>query len=345
MRKIDWPSLLSQHRVDWIDVGPNVKRGEINIKCPFCGTDDPSYHMGISPETGWWACWRNPRHRGKDPVRLATRLFGLPLARAAALLDSEAELYDADEWSGVATRLENRRQGTQRTREIALPAESKPLPSTAAEARPFVEYIRTRGFDSPEAVCERYSLRYCLHGEFANRIVIPIEFQGSVVAWTSRAIDRSPIRYRDSSLSESVMPPKMTVFNHDRAAQGGTALVVVEGPLDAMKLDFYGHDFGVTAVALYTASATAEQTYLIADLAMRFDAVFCMMDAADSLDVVDSHRMADVLSSTRRVFPTPPPFGFKDAGDLPPAVAARTARHLAHLAHGLKQNDTIRPGV
>jgi hypothetical protein len=68
MRPLDWRQLLTDNRVPFIERGPNVKRGEINIRCPFCGSADPSYHMGLNLDSGWWSCWRNKdQHSGKSP--------------------------------------------------------------------------------------------------------------------------------------------------------------------------------------------------------------------------------------------------------------------------------------
>ena len=35
MRPFDWRTLLLQRRIHFIERGPNVKRGEINIRCPW----------------------------------------------------------------------------------------------------------------------------------------------------------------------------------------------------------------------------------------------------------------------------------------------------------------------
>src|SRR6185503_11264139 len=39
---MDWEHTLSQHGVPYATRGPNVARGAIAVKCPFCGPADPS---------------------------------------------------------------------------------------------------------------------------------------------------------------------------------------------------------------------------------------------------------------------------------------------------------------
>ena len=328
-KHLDWSRILSEHRVEYVSEGANVKRGNVNVRCPFCGTDDPSYHMGIDPDTSNWACWRNPAHRGKNPARLLIKLLNIAPRRVFDMLGQVEEVFDDSDWSSVPQRLSKPvRRATDRT--LALPKEIKKIYRSDLDLiGPFVQYLEVRGFDDPIGACRRYDIHYCTKGEFVDRIVLPIYYQARLVAWTSRTIGSSPLRYRDSSVEESLIPPKETLFNFDEASRGGRALVVVEGPLDVMKIDYYGRDFGVTAVGLYTASVSQAQQYLLPELYSKFASVFCMMDATNNLDRVDSYRMSSALSITRHVVPLPPPYGFKDAGDLPPAAASRLARHLA----------------
>ena len=41
-RIFNWRELLDEQRIAYIERGANVKRGEVNIRCPFCGAADPS---------------------------------------------------------------------------------------------------------------------------------------------------------------------------------------------------------------------------------------------------------------------------------------------------------------
>ena len=48
MNELKLRSFLDDLNVEYIDSGKNHKAGNINIRCPYCGEEDPSYHLGIS---------------------------------------------------------------------------------------------------------------------------------------------------------------------------------------------------------------------------------------------------------------------------------------------------------
>ena len=141
---------------------------------------------------------------------------------------------------------------------------------------------------------------------------------GQLVTWSARAIGEATIRYRDLKLAESLLAPKEALFNHDCIGGGGRALVITEGPFDALKIDFYGRLYGVRAVALSTNSIQDAQAFLLQDAADRFDRVIVMMDNASTLGIVDSMRMKQALFFLDNVEALPVPYGAKDAGELSP---------------------------
>jgi len=63
---VDWRRLLPRLGVAWTDRGANHAKGNVNIKCPFCGPQDPSYHMSVSEEKPAYYCYRNTQHRGQN---------------------------------------------------------------------------------------------------------------------------------------------------------------------------------------------------------------------------------------------------------------------------------------
>lgn len=337
MRPFDWERLLKENRVPYIESGANVKRGELAIQCPFCGSADPSKHMGVSRETGWWSCWRNrAQHSGKSPLRLIMKLLGVPYGRARELAGLGDDYIDPEGFDAVAARImgrdktEGRPEQTQR-RFLGLDEDFEPI-TDRIRTRKFWNYLYTRGFDRREgdvdALCEQYGLRAGVRGYWSDRVIVPYYQDGKLVTWTARAIGPATIRYRDLDLDISLLAPKETLFNHDCMEAGGKALVIVEGPFDALKLDFYGNQHGVRAVALSTNSVKDAQAYLLQAASDKFDRVIIMLDNATTLGIVDSLRMKQALFFLNNISIEPVPCGAKDAGELTPHEVINWAKAL-----------------
>lgn len=324
MRPIDWRSVLTEHRVPFIERGPNVKRGEINVRCPMCGSADPSYHMGLNLETGWWCCWRNQSaHKGKSPVRLLVSLLNVPYwrAREIAGLRNDAEYTDPDGFDAVAARV-MKREGFQRPeqvqrRHLKFDREFRRLDDDSVASLRFLDYLLDRGFTKPAKLGELYGLRYAISGDFKDRIILPYYMNGELVTWTGRAISKQAmIRYKDLPLDDSLIGPKHTLFNHDCILEGGRALIVQEGPFDALKVDYYARDHLVRSAALSTNSITEDQIALLLGASSKFERIIVVMDMATPLGLADSMRMKGELSFLPNVEIAKVPFGAKDGGDL-----------------------------
>lgn len=333
MALVNWRSLLQEHGVAHIERGANVKRGELNIRCPFCGSADPSYHMGLNLETGYWACWRNRDHRGKSPVRLLVKLLGIPYWQARRIAGLTEDSYvDPDGFSAVVARWMQRGKldAPEQVRRtfLQLPREFEPL-EDGAHAR-FYDYMAiNRDFGPATSILfEEYGIMYALRGDYKSRIVIPYFVDGDLVAWTARAIGPSSIRYRDLERDQCLIPIKEVLYNYDCHRTGGKALVLQEGPVDALKVDIFGKAYGVRSVALSTNSISDEQIYMLEEIAPQFDRVLVMMDMATELGQVDSMRMKQDLRSIPNVAIIAVPYGAKDGAALSPRQVTEWARAL-----------------
>jgi hypothetical protein len=339
MRPLDWRRLLTEQRIPFIESGANVKRGELAIQCPFCGSADPSKHMGVSLDTGWWSCWRNrSQHSGKSPLRLIMRLLGVPYGRAREIAGLGDDYVDPEGFDAIAARLMGRnkdiRPEQMDRRFLTLDKDFLPI-TDRMRTRKFWNYLYQRGFNGSsdagpdvDLLCSLYNLRAGVSGKWADRIVIPYYLDGKLVTWSARAITPATIRYRDLDLESSLLAPKDTLFNHDCIKAGGKALVIQEGPFDALKIDFYGQPFGVRSVALSTNSLKDAQVYLLQVAADKFENVIVMMDNASSLGLIDSMRMKQALFFLNNVKIMPVPFGAKDAGELTPKQATQWCQQL-----------------
>jgi DNA primase len=110
-------------------------------------------------------------------------------------------------------------------------------------------YLESRGVDP--VLIHAYELGYCLTGEFAQRIIIPIRFHGEMVGFTSRTLESSVQKYKFPVGFES----SRFLFNYDRAASS-KYLVLMEGPFDAMKMP-------LCAVAVFTNRLSVFQELLV----------------------------------------------------------------------------------
>lgn len=294
---MDWISLLSNNSVPYVTRGPNTKRGEISIRCPFCGEDDPSEHMGISLSTDNWGCHRDASHRGHSPIRLITAILGCS-SYQARLIVSQYGVTDPD-------RYEDNSPNTApvRAQIITLPSEFEVIRSTGLTAK-FWKYLLKRGFNDPHRCIDRYQLSCALTGRWKDRIIIPFYEGASLIGWTGRALIVPVSAPRYLSSSEAV---KRTIFNFNNLLAGGDTLYVTEGPFDALKLDYYG----APATCIFGVSITVDQAALIREIGRGFKRVVLMLDAEASQQ---AFQMLDWLGPNVEIGVLP--FGVKDPGDL-----------------------------
>lgn len=329
-RVMQWERFFQENRIEYVTRGKNVSRGEINIRCPWCGSADPSHHMGVNLETGWWSCWRNrQQHSGKSPLRLIIRLLGVSYAHACKLAGIGDDYIDPDGFDAVAARLLSKHkdepEAAAERRFLAWPRDMVPITDELRTRRHW-NYLFNRGFNAVyrgmedvDRLVKEYDLRATTASDlwqWKDRVVIPFYQDEDLVTWTARAIGPANVRYRDLELKESVLGPKQTLYNHDCIIRGGRVLVLQEGPIDVLKVDFYGKQYGVRSVGLATNSMTEAQTILLKAAELTFTKVVVAMDTKNVLGIVDSMRMRQELAFMQNVEITSIPFGAGDGGNL-----------------------------
>jgi hypothetical protein len=268
---VDWIQFLDDHNITWVDRGPNTKHGEVSVKCPLC-EDDPSEHLGIALNRNAWACFRDPTHRGVSPKRLIRILLGCSY-NEAELIERQYNTPDPEGLEAALAAL----NGMQKTQPIHEPA-AKLLPefreiSPNGLTRRFWLYLKSRGFGDIASLCRRYGLMCCLHGRWQDRIIIPVTEDGELKAWTGRALGNPVHAPRYMANSQAI---KQTVFNAD--ATPGQLLFITEGPFDAMKLDYYGQEYGARAVATFGTSLTMDQIQMLRVMSTFYDRTMVLFD-------------------------------------------------------------------
>lgn len=337
MAVVNWRRVLAEAGIEYVERGPNVKKGELGIQCPFCGAADHSQHMNLNLENGWWRCWRNKaEHSGKSPVRLLVKLLGVTYERARDMAGLGESYTDPDGFTEVAARLMARGapvatvESRAATPRLKFPDEFIRIDANGRTAR-FWDYLVGRDFiweDIPY-LCQDYSLWAAVRGDFKDRVILPYIVDTKLVTWSGRAIADATIRYKDLATDIAGVTAKSLLYNYDcHRCHNRKVLAVVEGPFDAIKLDFYGKDQGVRAVALSTNDITEEQVYELETMAPEFGRVIVMLDTATQLGLVDSMRLKSRLSQIRGLEIAPVPFGKKDCGELTPREVFQYTRGL-----------------
>lgn len=318
----DWIQFCEQNGVEFVTTGPNVARGNIAVHCPFCGPSDPSQHMSINLEGAGWSCWRNPDHRGKNPVRLVQALLGCSIDQARRLVGG-ATYLPADLLGQVQEQLS---EPTMReSQPLKLPKEFLAL-SDRPTARPYVAYLRRRGFSDKQIarLDKDYSIRYCTRGSFGGRIIFPVYYSGELVTWVGRSISpNAELRYKRLTTD-----PEKAKKDGTPVAAGSTrgvllwfdelmnsdadAIILVEGPFDALKVDVLGKRRGIRATCFFTAAPSEDQVGLLHDLLPRFRRRFLLPDK--DAQVLGVRTAAALHALDVKLLKLPD--GLKDPGEL-----------------------------
>lgn len=308
MASFDWLTFFRRHRIEYVEHGPNVSAGNVNIACLLCG-DDPSHHMGVSLRGQGWGCWRQRSHRGKSVARLIQVLLRCSweeALRQAGTPDKGPAVSDGDFGSRLAALFGPSGEPPP-TRSLVFTDDVVPLRDKGAGVFYF-DYLEGRGFPRrqlPELVHD-YGLRYARRGPFKHRVIIPIVMPQGLVNWTGRAIGEANVRYKTlttnrekaeaQGLPVAAMAVDETLFNFAELSNTrARRLAVLEGPLDALKTDFYARDEDVRTTCTFGKNISEDQIGLLAHLRDNFDEMWLVQDPDAALDAIVSQRRLSFL--------------------------------------------------
>jgi len=325
MLKFNVENFLDKRGIQYVTHGVNVKKNEVNISCPFCnseGNPDPSYHLGIQVETGYWSCWRNRRHRGRSLHRVFMKLLRTSYDEVCKILGEQSTWLQEGTFDRLAANptaiFEQNFISEQFTKVLDWPEEFKQFKGFSSSKK-FLTYLEGRGYHKKhlDELIDRYNFNYCITGRWQDRLLLPIKLDHRLVSWTSRSIQKdASLRYM--SLSEkdgALMSIKDTIFNFDELADsGGRVLFVCEGPFDAMKVDFYGADLGGRATCLFSKNLRESQAILLEELirSAGFKKVVVLLDTEE----VDTAMLVQSQLSFIRAKIDIGTYDAKDPGDL-----------------------------
>jgi hypothetical protein len=294
-----WRQLFDAINIRWIDRGHNIGKGHVNIRCPWCGPSDPSYHLGINEADGAYYCLRShPPHHGRSPYRLLGEGLKIEPYRIDALLRSYSDdsppvrtvpYHDTTEWDRF---------------------------KSVTEYPIAVNYLAERGIDPPRLIAQRYDLRYGGNtGRHAWRILLPLHLSGALIGWTGRAIRDQTPRYQanDPTGSASLYIPAFPT-------EATRVIVIVEGPFDAIAItDAFYSTHEIIAIAIEGLAVNTRRRLHLADIIglVKNPRLLLTLDADQDRNTVENFKELLVLGTSiphPESFPLPP--GFKDAGEM-----------------------------
>lgn len=341
----DFLAFLDNHYIEYVDSGPNVKRGNVNIKCPFCGSNDPSHHMGIDPTTNYWACWRDKTHRGRSPVRLIMALAHCDYETAKELVGKGGRVLDEDLLTSIAdggyfnSELVPYGKASRDRSSVEYPSDIRLFDGRYSAEKPFKAYLESRGFADVDSFIRAYKLAYAVTGTYKNRIIIPyFDIHHRLVTFSGRSIYRgSNLRYRELPKEYSAVHSKQMLYNENLAANGGKVLFIVEGPIDVLKMDNYGKHLGCRAVGLSSVALTDEQLVRMMDLVDRYKRVCLVVDDGY---VAQQQQILDQLSVVVPAIPVVLPDRVEDPGALTKSQVVKLCKtQLRRLKGGRRERS------
>jgi len=282
--------------------GNNVADGNINVKCPFCGSADPSEHMGINLENGYWGCWRNSSHSGKDLSYLISVLIGCTKQIARELLGQQSPT-DLNDLQDKVSSLGKKTLIDMEESKVSFPGSFQPITKNKPY-KIFWSYLLKRGFleDDIPYIIDRYNLSGCIIGKYAYRIILPYYDKDKLIGWTGRAVGKSDLRYFSSGPEI-----KEVLYNEQNLPEKGLYVYIVEGPFDCLKIDMYGSP----CVAISGLSITTVQAKKLRMLSKRFTEVRCLLDSGALSTAV---KLSSIIPGIKIL---QLPEEFSDPGELP----------------------------
>lgn len=328
----DWRKFFEEYRIPYADKGRNVSRGNLALKCPWCGDADPSMHMNVSLHGKGYACWREAEHRGRNEAYLVHALLGIPLREARKIVYGENEYIPPDE--DFATEIERllNTAPIQRHTSLKIPDDWRPLYSDInSPARRIVfNYLVSRDYPKhdAEALAQRYELHYALHEPWARRVIFPIrDERGDLVNFTGRAIYKGArIRYKTLAGEEAVKRMSECLLDYNRLIRTqGNVLIVCEGPFDALRINWIGEPFGIHATCVFTQNVSNVQAFKLQNLRRNFQRAGVLFDRGAEMQAVRAQFQLDFERFDLPEYPN-----VKDPGDLSGGQVLALCRSLLY---------------
>lgn len=211
---------------------------EVHVNCPRCGDTRKRLYINTRKLVAHCHnCDWSPRL-----VKLIAYVEGITYKEAEHKIESVGYTLTTTQSTKLTERIMAILSADDYTPEktvIPIPKEVVPLfPSTSLAQDKAYEYLKSRGFT--KSLIQQCRIVYCYLGDYSGRVIIPTFYQGRLVHWIARAIDKDAKVKEKSPLSSSFQISKSQVlWNLDSALKTGI-LILTEGIFDAIAYRDYG---------------------------------------------------------------------------------------------------------
>lgn len=328
-----WVEFLNDHRIHFVTDGPNCPKGDVAIKCPWCGSQDPSEHLAVNINNAGFHCWRNRDHAGKSPIKLIQALIGCSFDQAKLYAGQTTNLPSNFLEQVQAQMIPSTTTAPKTT--LTLPKEFRRLDHHSALGRPYRRYLRERGYKYPENLTDLFSLYYCAQGAFCGRIIFPVYYKGTLVSWTGRTVTDDTLRYKSLTTTPekaqkdntplAIGPIAHYLLWYDELMANKNAgyetICLCEGPFDALRVNYLADHYGIHATCCFTSSPSDPQIDLLHELLPRYKRRVLLLDEGTlALSLKTQSRLAGLDIEIGIIA------NVKDPGEV------RQVKQLLHLA-------------
>lgn len=270
-------ALLEKYDIAYWTEGKNVSQNTINIQCPFC--EDQSNHCGIFRDSLGYHCWKCDAAGTFDYLlaritKQSKEVIGQEIADLGFSFEVDSETQVEDLWGESDSQSE---QKAALTGPITLPKYFDPV--TWEMDFPLLDYyLNLRGYTRDTPI--QYGCGICSVGEYMNRMIIPVMFNGELVSYQAADLTRrAQVKYKTA-------PGEINNFLYrwDLIDWSKGYIILVEGILDAWRL-------GDNALCTFGSHLTDRQKNLIVGSHVRKvvmcwdgDTYFHSMEQAEELN-------------------------------------------------------------
>jgi hypothetical protein len=287
---VRWRELFDHLQVPWTDSSRYAGHGWIALHCVWCGSADPSTHLGINEEHGHYRCLRNEDHRGRSPYYLL-----------AALGVRHSDMDDLLRQFGGVLREHSFIPTTHSDHVTPVLAQrwARRLKPATGDDRA-LDYLWRRRFDDPGRTARDFDLRVG-EGRWGGRLWLKLtEPSGAVIGFTGRAMDdwRQP-RYYTEAEKAGLYIPRPPSPRHRLG-------ILVEGPIDALKIaDATRRRYNLFVAALCGLTITGNRRLQLSEIARQVPWFAVALDSSvwttDAQKLISELRAVPALGRVTRL--------------------------------------------
>jgi DNA primase len=202
--------------------------------------------------------------------------------------------------------------------------------------------LHARGYSQQEAwqLAADYNLQYAIIGVWRYRLIIPFyDSLGKLVSWTGRSIvPDEKLRYKTLDSKTALVMPTSLLLSLPMlwTASYPKALIICEGPFDAMRITVTGAASGVYGTCLFGLQISDAQVALLEQLATRFKLYLLLDHDAQMQAFGISQRLARLGCEVLLM-----PYDVKDPGAL---SSAQTSTFITEVLYRMEGNHARKNG-